>query len=121
MADVVSSPSEIVKLEVCRDMTASTSDGFSPRSFSQPQVFRVPPRWLFVRVETAGGLVGWGEGTLEGHTETVEGAYEALREQFVGWDADRIQDIWQHAYRSKFYRGGPVLMVSSLEIRVVFF
>lgn len=79
----------------------------------QPQVFRVPPRWLFVRVETAGGLVGWGEGTLEGHTETVEGAYEALREQFVGWDADRIQDIWQHAYKSKFYRGGPVLMVIS--------
>ena len=75
------------------------------------QVFRVPPRWLFVRVETTDGIVGWGEGTLEGHTETVEGAFDALRDQFMGWDADKIQDIWQHAYRSKFYRGGPVLMV----------
>ena len=32
------------------------------------QYFRVPPRWLFVRVETEGGLVGWGEATLEGDT-----------------------------------------------------
>ena len=36
----------------------------------------------------------------------------ALRETFLGWDGDRIEDIWQHAYRSRFYRGGPVLMVS---------
>ncbi|TCD66926.1 hypothetical protein EIP91_000765 [Steccherinum ochraceum] len=82
------------------------------------EVFRLPPRWLFVRVETNDGLVGWGEATLEGHTETVEGALDALRDQFIGWDADKIQDIWQHGYRSKFYRGGPVLMsaLSGLDI-----
>ncbi|KAK7676391.1 hypothetical protein QCA50_020654 [Cerrena zonata] len=80
--------------------------------------FRVLPRWLFVRVETTDDIVGWGEATLEGHTEAVEGAVEALRTTFVGWDADRIQDIWQHTYRSKFYRGGPVLMsaLSGLDI-----
>jgi len=27
--------------------------------------FRVKPRWLFVRVETEKGIVGWGEATLE--------------------------------------------------------
>ncbi|EED85618.1 predicted protein [Postia placenta Mad-698-R] len=81
-------------------------------------IFRVPPRWLFVRVETQGGIVGWGEGTLEGHTEAVEGAYQDLVRRFVGWDADKIQDIWQHAYRARFYRGGPVLMsaLSGLDI-----
>lgn len=73
----------------------------------------MPPRWLFVRVETEGGVVGWGEGTLEGHTEAVEGAYKDLITRFVGWDANRIQDIWQHSYRARFYRGGPVLMVST--------
>lgn len=57
--------------------------------------------------------MGWGEGTLEGHTEAIEGAYQDLIERFTGWDADRIQDIWQHAYRARFYRGGPVLMASS--------
>ena len=27
--------------------------------------FRIRPRWLFVRVETEKGIVGWGEATLE--------------------------------------------------------
>jgi galactonate dehydratase len=82
------------------------------------EVFRVPPRWLMVRVETEDGIVGWGEGTLEGHTEAVEGAYEDLRTRFVGFDANRIEAIWQEAYRHRFYRGGPVLMsaLSGLDI-----
>ena len=67
-----------------------------------------------MRVETEQGIVGWGEGTLEGHTEAIEGAYKDLAERFIGWDSDQIQNIWQHAYRSRFYRGGPVLMVSYL-------
>ncbi|KAL1704056.1 enolase C-terminal domain-like protein [Schizophyllum commune] len=74
------------------------------------EVFRLPPRWVFIRVDTSSGVVGWGEGTLEGHDEAVEGAYADLASRFVGWDADKIEDIWQHAYRGRFYRGGPVLM-----------
>ena len=76
------------------------------------QYFRVLPRWLFVRVETANGLVGWGEASLEAHTEAVEGMLDEFRDRFTGWDADRIEDIWQHAYRGGFYRGGPVMMAS---------
>jgi galactonate dehydratase len=40
----------------------------------------------------------------------VDGAFEALRDRFIGHDARRIEDIWQVAYRGGFYRGGPVLM-----------
>jgi galactonate dehydratase len=72
--------------------------------------FRVPPRWLFVRVETEDGVVGWGEASLEGHAEAVEGAFESLRDRFLGADAGNIEDVWQVAYRLGFYRGGPVLM-----------
>ena len=72
--------------------------------------FFVPPRWLFVRVETADGAVGWGEASLEGYAEAVDGAIEALRDRFIGHDPRRIEDIWQIAYRGGFYRGGPVLM-----------
>ena len=72
--------------------------------------FFVPPRWLFVRVETADGAVGWGEACLEGYAEAVDGAIEALRDRFIGHDPRRIEDIWQVAYRGGFYRGGPVLM-----------
>ena len=70
------------------------------------ETFYVPPRWLFVRVEGEDGAVGWGEASLEGHAEAVDGAFEALRDRFVGHDAFRIEDIWQVAYRGGFYRGG---------------
>ncbi|KAF8069119.1 enolase C-terminal domain-like protein [Lyophyllum atratum] len=82
----------------------------APSIITKFEVFRVPPRWLFVRLETSDGIVGWGEGTLEGHTEAVEGAYRDLIDRFVGCDADNIEDIWQTAHRGRFYRGGPVLM-----------
>jgi len=74
------------------------------------ETFYVPPRWLFVRVEAEDGAFGWGEASLEGHAEAVDGAFEALRDRFIGADPRRIEDIWQVAYRGGFYRGGPVLM-----------
>jgi galactonate dehydratase len=79
-------------------------------SISRIETFYVPPRWLFVRVETNDGHVGWGEASLEGYAEAVDGAFEALRDRFIGHDAEAIEDIWQIAYRGGFYRGGPVLM-----------
>jgi galactonate dehydratase len=30
----------------------------------------------------------WGEATLEGHTQAVEGTLDALIERFVGYDAE---------------------------------
>ena len=38
------------------------------------ELFQVPPRWLFLRVETDTGLVGWGEPVVEGRARTVETA-----------------------------------------------
>lgn len=74
------------------------------------ETFLVPPRWMFVRVETGDGVVGWGEASLEGHCEAVDGEFAVFRDRFIGADPDRIEDIWQTAYRLGFYRGGPVLM-----------
>mgnify|MGYP001560481489 FL=1 len=31
-------------------------------------------------------------------------------ERFIGWDPANIEDIYQTAYRHRFYRGGEVLM-----------
>ncbi len=74
------------------------------------ETFHVPPRWLFVRVESDDGAVGWGEASLEGWAEAVDGAFEALRDRFIGHDPFRIEDLFQVGYRGGFYRGGPVLM-----------
>lgn len=74
------------------------------------EYFRLPPRWLFVKLVDAAGNVGWGEASLEGHTEAVEGCLDAFGERFVGQEADDIEQIWQLGYRMGFYRGGPVIM-----------
>ena len=70
------------------------------------ETFLVRPRWLFVRLETDSGAVGWGEASLEGYGEAVIGAFEAFKDRFLGQDPRRIEDIWQIAYRGGFYRGG---------------
>lgn len=72
--------------------------------------YRVPPRWMFLKIETDEGVVGWGEPVLEGRARTVEAAVHELSEYLVGQDPSRINDLWQVMYRAGFYRGGPILM-----------
>ncbi|PSQ07176.1 galactonate dehydratase [Halobacteriales archaeon QS_6_71_20] len=75
------------------------------------ELFEVPPRWLFLRIETADGTVGWGEPVVEGRARTVRTAVEELLDSYLlGADPSRIEDHWQTMYRGGFYRGGPVLM-----------
>jgi galactonate dehydratase len=74
-------------------------------------LYEVPPRWLFLRVETSDGTVGWGEPVVEGRARTVKTAVEELFENYLlGEDPTPIEDHWQTMYRGGFYRGGPVLM-----------
>ncbi|KAK0321387.1 hypothetical protein LTR82_007840 [Friedmanniomyces endolithicus] len=72
--------------------------------------FRVLPRWLFVKITDSEGRIGWGEATLEGHTEAIEGTLKGYANRFIGLEADDIEEIWQQAWRKSFYRGGPVFM-----------
>ncbi len=72
--------------------------------------YRVPPRWMLLKIETDEGVVGWGEPVIEGRARTVETAVEELAELVVGQDPARINDLWQAMYRGGFYRGGPILM-----------
>ncbi|RKN07052.1 galactonate dehydratase [Streptomyces radicis] len=73
------------------------------------ETFMVPPRWLFCRVETDDGVVGWGEPVVEGRADVVRAAVDVLAEYLVGQDPLRIEDHWQIMTKAGFYRGGPVL------------
>lgn len=73
------------------------------------ETFLVPPRWLFCRIETDEGVVGWGEPVVEGRAEVVRAAVDVLAEYLIGQDPLRIQDHWQVLTKGGFYRGGPVL------------
>lgn len=72
------------------------------------ELFKVPPRWLFLKVSTDEGIAGWGEPIVEGRAETVRAAVEELSGYLIGRDPFRIEDHFQVLYRS-FYRGGPIL------------
>ena len=70
----------------------------------------VPPRWLFLKIETDQGVSGWGEPVLEGHAETLASKISELQDFLIGENPMHIEDIWQKIYRNGCYRGGPVLM-----------
>ncbi|RRQ47993.1 galactonate dehydratase [Maribacter algicola] len=74
------------------------------------ELFKVPPRWLFVKITTQCGIVGWGEPVVEGKADTVAACIKELEQYLVGRAANNIEDIWQVLYRGGFYRGGPILM-----------
>ena len=80
------------------------------------ELFEVPPRWQFLKIETDEGIVGWGEPYTKWHIEdgstpTTHTAVAEMMESYVlGNDPRRIEDLWQAMYRSSFYRGGPVQM-----------
>ncbi|MFZ6849173.1 galactonate dehydratase [Undibacterium sp. RuRC25W] len=72
--------------------------------------YRIPPRWMLLKVETDEGVVGWGEPVIEGRARTVEAAVKEMEPYLIGQDPARINDLWQTMYRGGFYRGGAILM-----------
>jgi hypothetical protein len=70
----------------------------------------VPPRWLFLKIETDEGIVGWGEPVVEGRALTVQAAVHELEDYLIGKDPFLIEDHWNVMYRGGFYRGGAIHM-----------
>ncbi|UKS25758.1 galactonate dehydratase [Paenibacillus sp. HWE-109] len=73
------------------------------------ELFKVPPRWLFLKIETDEGITGWGEPVVEGKADTVAAAVREMSDYLIGTDPMRIEDMFQVLYRGGFYRGGPIL------------
>lgn len=46
--------------------------------------YRLPPRWMFLKIETDEGVVGWGEPVIEGRAKSVEAAVHELGEYVIG-------------------------------------
>lgn len=77
---------------------------------SKLTTYAVPPRWLFLKIDTDEGVTGWGEPVVEGRAATVAAAVDELADYLIGKDPRQIEDLWQVMYRAGFYRGGPILM-----------
>ena len=46
--------------------------------------FQVPPCWLFLKIETDAGFVGWDESVIEGKAAAVVAAVTELMESLIG-------------------------------------
>jgi galactonate dehydratase len=68
--------------------------------------------WLFVRITTDEGLVGWGEASLHGAIESVETAIREFTPHLVGQDPAGPQAHWHRLYNAWRWRGGAVFMTA---------
>ena len=63
--------------------------------------------WVFVKITTDAGIVGWGEMLKDDAKACAAGAQEVAR-YLVGQDPLRVVHHWQAIHRGAFYRGGPI-------------
>jgi galactonate dehydratase len=66
-------------------------------------------RTIFVKMHTDAGIVGIGEGTVEGPIPTTITAIQELEKYLIGKDPRLVEHHWQAMYRHAFYRGGIIL------------
>ncbi len=66
-------------------------------------------RTIFVKLHTDAGIIGIGEGTVEGRIPTTMTAIKELEKYLIGKDPRQPAHHWQAIYRHAFYRGGIIL------------
>jgi mannonate dehydratase len=98
-----------------QDATAKPSKSLGPLKISKVRAILTAPqpkvRFVVVKVETSEpGLYGLGCATFNQRPLPVKTAVDEYLDPFCrGRDADNIEDLWQTAFTSSYWRNGPVL------------
>jgi len=82
--------------------------GRSPLKITKVETFIHKNSWVFVKISTDAGIVGWGE-MLKDKSKACAAEAQEMASYLVGKDPRPITQHWQAIYRHGFYRGGPVL------------
>src|SRR5438046_9593819 len=69
----------------------------------------VKPRWLFLKVHTNAGIVGYGEPITEGRALTCREAVKEIEPYLIGTHPRRVAHHRPAIYRHAPYRAGPIL------------
>jgi mannonate dehydratase len=96
------------------EATAKAAKGAPPLKITKTRAFTMRParvNLIVVKVETSEpGLYGLGCATFTQRPTPVLAAVNEYLDPFArGRDADNIEDLWQNAYTSSYWRNGPVL------------
>ena len=102
---------------IARGQEAATQParGLGPLKITKVRPILTSPqlgvKYIVVKVETSEpGLYGLGCATFTQRALAVKTAVEDFLDPFCqGRDADNIEDLWQTAYTSSYWRNGPVL------------
>lgn len=62
---------------------------------------------VYVKIETDEGISGYGESSIGFMPRGAHGLLQDIKPYLIGEDPERIEYLWQLAYRVLFYRGGP--------------
>jgi galactonate dehydratase len=93
--------------------TASSKGLVDPRDNIKITKLEIIPvhscRTIFVKMHTDAGIIGIGEGTVEGRIPTTVTAIQELEKYLIGKDPRQPAHHWQAMYRHAFYRGGIIL------------
>ena len=74
-------------------------------------------RYLFVRVRTDNGIVGYGESGAWGFLEASRMAVETFKRYLIGRDPLQIEHHWQYLYRWTHFRGAAIMgALSAIDI-----
>jgi galactonate dehydratase len=79
-----------------------------PLKITKLETFIHRNSWVFVKISTDAGIVGWGE-MLKDKAKACAAEAQEMARYLVGQDPRPITHHWQAIYRHGFYRGGPVL------------
>jgi galactonate dehydratase len=79
-----------------------------PLKITKLETFIHRNSWVFVKITTDAGIVGWGE-MLKDKSKACAAEAREMASYLVGKDPRPTTQHWQAIYRHGFYRGGPVL------------
>src|SRR5919112_953678 len=71
------------------------------------EAFVLKNSWVFVKISTDAGIVGWGEMLKDDAKACAAGALE-VGDYLIGQDPSRVVHHWQAIHRGAFYKGGPI-------------
>jgi mannonate dehydratase len=102
------------KRELLAQTYSKATKGLPPLKITSAKTIKTCPdggNYVVIKIETSEpGLYGVGCGTLTTRGEAVVTAFDDFLAPFVvGRDPANIEDIWQTAFVSSYWRNGPVL------------